>query len=96
MKSTLRFPLRVALTLLAVAGFSTIAMGEEGWLVDFAKAKAQSAKEGKPILMEFTGSDWCPPCKALHKNVLTSDIFRKQIRADTRGNRSIQETQLGV
>ena len=79
MKSTLRFPLRVALTLLAVAGFSTIAMGEEGWLVDFAKAKAQSAKEGKPILMEFTGSDWCPPCKALHKNVLTSDIFRKQM-----------------
>ena len=38
--------------------------GEGGWLVDFAKAKAQCAKEGKPILMEFTGSDWCPPCMA--------------------------------
>ena len=53
--------------------------GEGGWLVDFAKAKAQSAKEGKPILMEFTGSDWCPPCIALHDNVLTSDVFKQQI-----------------
>ena len=53
--------------------------GESGWLVDFAKAKAQSAKEGKPILMEFTGSDWCPPCIALHDNVLTSDVFKEQM-----------------
>ena len=50
-------------------------------MVDFPKAKALSAKEGKPILMEFTGSDWCPPCKALHKNVLTSAVFKKQIPA---------------
>ncbi len=48
-------------------------------MVDFAKAKAQSAKESKPILMEFTGSDWCPPCMALHDNVLTSDVFKQQI-----------------
>ncbi|MEE2714692.1 MAG: redoxin family protein [Verrucomicrobiota bacterium] len=81
MKSTLHFPFRAALALFAVTGLSTIAMAEEGWLVDFAKAKARAAKEGKPILMEFTGSDWCPPCKALHKNVLTSAVFKKQIPA---------------
>ena len=79
MKSTLHFPFRAALALFAVTGLSTIAMAEDGWLVDFAKAKARSVKEGKPILMEFTGSDWCPPCKALHKNVLTSDVFKKQM-----------------
>ena len=33
----------------------------DGWLVDFEKAKAQAAKEGKSILKEFTGSDSCPP-----------------------------------
>ncbi|MGY8650427.1 MAG: thioredoxin family protein, partial [Verrucomicrobiia bacterium] len=54
-------------------------VAEEGWLVDFEKAKAQAAKEGKPILMEFTGSDWCPPCKALHKNVLVKDIFKEEM-----------------
>ena len=70
---------RLVLTLLTIIGLSISAVAEEGWLVDFAKAKAQSAKEGKPILMEFTGSDWCPPCKALHKNVLTSDVFKAQM-----------------
>ena len=52
---------------------------ESGWLVDFAEAKAKSAEEGRPILMEFTGSDWCPPCMVLHDNVLSSDVFKQQI-----------------
>ena len=68
-----------ALILLVIGGLSLTVTADEGWLVDFAKAKAQSGKEGKPILMEFTGSDWCPPCKALHKNVLTSDVFKQQM-----------------
>ena len=25
--------------------------------------------------MDFTGSDWCPPCKALKKNVLSAPDF---------------------
>ena len=52
---------------------------ESDWLASFAEAKAKSAEEGKPILMEFTGSDWCPRCIALHNNVLTSDVFKQQI-----------------
>ena len=51
---------------------------DEGWTVSFADAKAQAAKEGKSILMEFTGSDWCPPCKALHKNVLSKEVFKTE------------------
>lgn len=27
------------------------------------------------VLVNFTGSDWCPPCKAFHKNVLTAKEF---------------------
>jgi len=55
------------------------AQAAEGWLVDFEKAQAQAAKEGKSILMEFTGSDWCPPCKALQKNVLSKDVFNTEM-----------------
>ena len=51
----------------------------DGWVVDFEKAKAQAAKEGKSILMEFTGSDWCPPCIQLSKNVLTKDVFKTEV-----------------
>ena len=54
----------------------------EGWVRSFAEAKELAAKEGKSILMEFTGSDWCPPCKALHKNVLGTDAFKNEITKD--------------
>lgn len=48
----------------------------KGWTRNFEEAKELAAKEGKSILMEFTGSDWCPPCKALHKNVLSQEVFQ--------------------
>ena len=57
----------------------TTAQAAEGWLVDFEEAKAQAAKEGKSILMEFTGSDWCPPCKALTANVLSKEVFTTEM-----------------
>jgi thiol-disulfide isomerase/thioredoxin len=45
------------------------------WLTDLDAAKAQGVKESKPVLVDFTGSDWCPPCKALHKAVFESPEF---------------------
>ena len=63
----------------AILSLTVAAQAAEGWIVDFEKAKAQAAKEGKSILMEFTGSDWCPPCKALHKNVLVKDVFKTEM-----------------
>ena len=65
----------VAVSTLVISG----ATAAEGWLVSFEKAKAESAKQGKPILMEFTGSDWCPPCKALAKNVFSKDVFKTEM-----------------
>jgi len=79
MKPIKHYSTRMALSVMFSTLFVSTALAEEGWLVDFEKAKAQAAKEGKPILMEFTGSDWCPPCKALHKNVLVKDIFKNEM-----------------
>lgn len=45
------------------------------WLTDLDAAKAQGVKENKPVLVDFTGSDWCPPCKSLHKVVFESPEF---------------------
>ena len=60
-----------------LALFATILgfAAEPVWLTDLDAAKAQAAKENKPVLVDFTGSDWCPPCKALHKNVFESAEF---------------------
>ncbi len=45
------------------------------WITDVPKAMEKAKAEKKLVLMDFTGSDWCPPCKALHQNVLTSKEF---------------------
>ena len=52
------------------------AAGEKpAWLTDFAAAKKQAAADKKPILMFFTGSDWCIWCQRLHEDVLDKPEF---------------------
>ncbi|MGH7162736.1 MAG: thioredoxin family protein [Planctomycetota bacterium] len=46
------------------------------WLTDFKKAKEESKKSGRPILVDFTGSDWCGWCKKLKAEVFDTDAFR--------------------
>ncbi len=45
------------------------------WFTDFEKAKAVAKKEHKPILMLFTGSDWCPPCRMMHNELFEDENF---------------------
>jgi thiol:disulfide interchange protein len=65
---------RIAIPLLAALACVQMSAAEQ-WLTDLDKAKAKAKAENKMVLMNFTGSDWCPPCKALHKNVLTTREF---------------------
>ena len=48
----------------------------EGWLDDLQAALDKGKKEKKPVLALFTGSDWCPPCQKLEKNVLLQPAFK--------------------
>ncbi len=45
------------------------------WLTDLPAAKTKAKAENKLVLMDFTGSDWCPPCKKLKKDVFSSAEF---------------------
>jgi len=47
------------------------------WLEDFAIAKKQAVERNMPILMYFTGSDWCPPCMQLDRDVFSKQIFKE-------------------
>jgi len=49
---------------------------KSAWLTDLEAAKKQAAEEKKPILMFFTGSDWCGWCKKLHEDVLDKKEFQ--------------------
>ena len=64
-----------AVFLAAAVSSSAIAAPAEGWTADYDAALAQAKKEGKSVLLEFTGSDWCPPCKLLAKEVFSKKAF---------------------
>ena len=48
----------------------------EGWMVNLDMAFAESEKTGKPIMANFTGSDWCGWCKRLDKSVFHQPGFK--------------------
>lgn len=50
----------------------------EGWLTDMDAAKKQAAEQKKDLMIEFTGSDWCPPCMQLRSNVFSKPDFQKE------------------
>ena len=46
------------------------------WLDDFEKAKELSKEKGVPILVNFTGSDWCSWCVRLTGEVFSKSEFQ--------------------
>ena len=50
---------------------------DEGWLVNIEEAYALSKKTNKPIMANFTGSDWCGWCKKLRAEVFSQPEFKK-------------------
>lgn len=63
-----------ALYTLSMAALVAPAMGAE-WLTDFEEAKAKAAAEGKAVLINFTGSDWCGYCIRMKSTVLDTPEF---------------------
>lgn len=66
------------LILSALMAFSVLAVSaaDGEWLTDLEKAQQQAKSEKKVVLLDFTGSDWCPPCKKLAKDVFSSQEFK--------------------
>lgn len=60
---------------LLISSLSLSAQDNDGWLLDFDKAAELSMKTGKPILANFTGSDWCGWCIRLKKEVFVTPTF---------------------
>ena len=46
------------------------------WMTDFAAAKAKAKAENKPLLVDFTGSDWYSWCMKLNKEVFSKKAFQ--------------------
>ena len=52
-----------------------LAGAEELWLTDLATAQQQAKAQHKPLLLEFTGSDWCPWCIKLRNEIFAQPAF---------------------
>ncbi|MCP4710984.1 MAG: thioredoxin fold domain-containing protein [Planctomycetes bacterium] len=48
------------------------------WIEDFDQAKKLAAEQGKDLLVDFTGSDWCGWCIRLDKEVFSHDVFKEK------------------
>lgn len=66
--------------LLLLLFFVSVSIGAQAqekltWHTDMGEAIKLSQKSKKPLLLFFTGSDWCGWCKRLQKEVLTTPEF---------------------
>jgi protein disulfide-isomerase len=50
------------------------------WLESVPRAMLVAAQKNRPLLLDFTGSDWCGWCIKLDKEVLSTDEFKAYAR----------------
>jgi thioredoxin-related protein len=67
----------IILAILSVASTTTAQAGD--FLTDFDAGKKKAAAEKKCILVKFTGSDWCPPCIKLEREVFSKKAFKSGV-----------------
>lgn len=63
------------LLFLAMLSIGTLRAAEATWLTDYDQALKQAAAENKPVVINFTGSDWCGWCIRLDKEVFSQAEF---------------------
>lgn len=56
--------------------FSVSSIAQE-WQTDFQKSKEMASSQNKPIILVFSGSDWCAPCMKLEKEIWNSTEFKE-------------------
>lgn len=45
------------------------------WLTNVEQAQKLAAEQGKAVLVDFTGTDWCVYCREMHAKVLDTPAF---------------------
>lgn len=68
------------LAIAAALTSSANAGSDELWYPDFDEAVVAAREQGKDLLVDFTGSDWCGWCIRLHDEVFKHDEFLNAAR----------------
>lgn len=64
-----------SLTFLLTLILSGIAFGQN-WQTDFQQTLQTAQAENKPVILVFSGSDWCAPCMKLDNEIWSSNEFK--------------------
>lgn len=66
------------LLLMLLCSFTAVLFAApDGWMTDLDAALAKAKESKKSVLILVTGSDWCPPCQRLYKDVIPNGAFKK-------------------
>ena len=69
---------KLILLLFTIVSFTSFSQQiDNNWNTDMNKAIKISQTTGKPLMLFFTGSDWCGWCKKLVKEVYKTSEFQK-------------------
>ena len=73
----------IFLTLASLAIFTAVATAAgKDWMTDIDSAVKVAKEKNKAVLVEFTGSDWCPPCIMMDKKVFSQSSFVSKASED--------------
>lgn len=67
----------LSISFLSCSKISSSKASETNWLTNMPKAQKIAAKKDLPILINFTGSDWCSWCHKLRDEVFSTEEFSK-------------------
>ncbi len=62
--------------LLMLVVFVSTGVFSQNWQTNFKEAQEEAQKSKKPIVLIFSGSDWCAPCIKLDTQIFQSDAFK--------------------
>ena len=64
-----------SMKLFVCALFLTLLPTTAKWLTNFEQAKMEAVQSQKKILISFSGSDWCVPCRKMKNTIFASNEF---------------------
>jgi thioredoxin-related protein len=68
----------LAVAFLVLASSLPAVAAEGDWHVEYEEARAEATRQGKDLLIDFGGSDWCGPCKLLKARIFSQPEFVKR------------------
>ena len=55
--------------------FCSVLASAQNWKPSYEKALSISKEDNKPIILVFSGSDWCAPCINMERSIWQSEAF---------------------